>query len=136
MTRILPRSEWHRLDADGRTLFETLPPECVSVVVVEEGGEIVGEMGVMRAAHFEGVRIAPEWRGNAGVTRALLRAAWEQASEWSGDWFLAHAENGRVGGLLERLGGRQIPVRTYMMPSRFPMEETCHPRFGSLPLLV
>jgi hypothetical protein len=123
------------MDAAGRALFETLPPDCVSVVVVEEGGEIVGEMGVMRAAHFEGVRIAPEWRGNAGVTRALLRAAWEQAAEWSGDWFLAHAEDGRVGGLLERLGGRQIPVLTYMMPAQF-QEETCRQQSGCpLPLV-
>ena len=121
--RILPREEWHRLDAEAVALFETMNPEDVAVVVVEEGDAIVARLGVLRVPHLESLWVAPQKVGNAGVARALIRCAGEKAAEWSPNWAAAYADRDDIRALLVRLGGRYVPVDTYVIPLRREEEE-------------
>ena len=122
--RVLPREEWGRLEDAG--LFTTLRPEDVAVVVVEDEGEIVASLGVLRAPMFEGLRMAPGRASHAGVGRMLLRKALDVASEWSPHWTIAHAsidEDG-VRSMLERIG-QWLPVHTFMIPHERAEDAVC-----------
>ena len=122
--RILPPEEWHRLDDETREFYETMAPEDVAVVVVEMDGAIVARLAVLRVPHWESFWMAPEKAGNAGVTRALLRAATEQARKWAPNWIVANAEPGPMTDTLKRLGAQWLPVHTFMLPlQRAEMEE-------------
>lgn len=125
--RILPREEWGRLPDDAVALYNTLRPEDVAVLVVEDAGEIVARMAVMRAIHWESFWMAPDAVGNAGITRALLRAAGQKASEW-GKWLYANAsvDDDGVRQALERLGGQWMPMHTFLLfPQRIESEDVC-----------
>lgn len=124
--RTLPREEWHRLDAETRAFVETLDPEDVALVVVERDGAIVARLAVLRIPQWESFWIAPEAKGNAGITRALLRHATEKAREWAPHWIIAQADCDDTRLTLQRLGGHLLPVDTFMLPlQRVEMEETC-----------
>lgn len=112
--RVLPREEWHRLDADLRALFESLDPADAKVVVIERDGEIVARQGLMRVVHMEGFQIAPGTKGNAGITRALMRAVAEEASEWARGWVVANAADDPTRRTLERMGATRVPVDSYV----------------------
>lgn len=122
--RILPPEEWDRLPEDVALFCTTLRPEDVAAVVVEDEGVIVARMLVMRAPHWEAFWMADEAAGNAGITRALLRAATEKAREWGSTWIMANAAPGPMAKTLERLGGEWLPVHTFMLPTK--EGETCH----------
>ena len=126
--RILPREEWGRLDEETAAFFDTMHPDDVAVVVVEDGGEIVARLAVLRVPHFESFWMAPEKAGNAGVTRALLAAAADQAREWAKSWIYANADNDATCKTVERLGGQFMPMHTYLLPlHRIKTEESaCH----------
>lgn len=116
------------MPADAVALFETLNPEDVAVVVVEDGGEIVAQVGVVRAAMLEYLRVSPAAFGNAGIARMLMRGAAEAAAAWTPHWAIAHAAIGGDGirEMLERIGGQWLPVHTFMLPLRRVEEEaTC-----------
>lgn len=117
--RVLPASEYARLERTGMPLFPGVRPEDVDVVVVEDGEKVVACMTVLRATHFEGAWIDPEHR-NAGVTRALLGLATALAECRGSQWVFAGAENGdeRMRGILARLGGTRAPMDTYVLPLR------------------
>ena len=125
--RILPREEWTRLDAECSDFCETVAPEDVAVVVVEEGGAIVARMVVLRRPQLEGFWMRPDKIGNAGITRALLRAAFAKAGEWAPHWVVANADtSGPMQKTLERLGGQWMPVHTFMVPlQRVEMGDSC-----------
>ena len=128
MTRTLPREEWHRLPQETQDFLHTMNPEDVAVKVVEEGGEIVARMTVMRVPHWESFWMAPERLGNAGVTRALLIAAREQARQWAPYWFYANADSDATMKTMERLGGVWMAMHTYLVPfQRLDMEEAACP---------
>ena len=115
MTRVLPREEWHRLGEERAAFYSSVNPEDVRVLVVEEGGDIVATMAVMRMTHLECFWMAPDKAGNAGVTRALLRGAFEAASGFAPHWILANSDSERTNDTLRRLGGEFLPVHTFMM---------------------
>jgi hypothetical protein len=128
-TRILPPDEWHRIeDEEAIALLETLDPDDVAVVVVEDAGAIVARMTVLRVPWFESFWMAPEKAGNAGVTRALLSAAADQARQWAPCWVFAAADCDATSKTLARLGGRELSVSTFMLPlRRVEMEEVACP---------
>jgi len=119
--RILPREEWGRLNGEA-AFYETLNPEDVAVVVVEDGGAIVARMAVLRVPHFESFWMAPEKIGNAGITRALLRAAKAKAAEWAPCWIMANAGDDAMCKTMERLGWKWLPIHTFMLSLR---DEIC-----------
>lgn len=126
--RQLPPEEWFRLPPDVRTFCGTLRPEDVAPIVVEDEGVIVGRVLLMRAPHMEAWWVAPEKYGNAGVTRALLRAGFAKGREWGSSWVMANAEPGPMSETLSRLCGDWLPVHTFMLPNRLefkPWADTC-----------
>lgn len=126
MTRELPKAEWHRLDDESRTFFETVHEQDIAVFVAERDGEIVGHMAVIRAPFFERWWVAPAQFGNAGVTRGLLRAGTEKARDWAPNWVIAHG-NEQMVETLKRLGGDWLPVHTAMVPLHA-KEAECRPQ--------
>jgi len=110
------------LDEESKVFFETVHPEDVAVLVAEIDGEIVGHMAVIRAPFFERWHVAPEYFGNAGVTRGLLRAGTLKAREWAPKWVMAHGDE-KMAETLIRLGGRFLPIHTFMMGLR--EEDSC-----------
>jgi ribosomal protein S18 acetylase RimI-like enzyme len=115
--RILPRSEWSKLAVSGIAPMEqTLRPEDVQMVVIEDEGRIVATMGVFRVTHFEGLWIDPEYRGNAGLGRRLIKMAITAARKWAGNWVWGASETSHMDDVLSRLGGACVPVKTYIIP--------------------
>lgn len=111
--RVLPPEEWHRLGDQRAAFYSSVNPEDVRVLVVEEGEEIVATMAVLRIPHLECFWMAPDKAGNAGVTRALLRAAFREARDYSPNWFVANSDCEETNETLCRLGGEFLPIHTY-----------------------
>ena len=112
--RILPREEWGRLSSGNGLVADFVAPEDMRVVVVEEDGQILGSMAIIRVTHLENV-----WFSDAagiGVRRRLLSAARDAAKEWAHSWVMASIGDDRTGAIVERLGGIQVPVDTWLMP--------------------
>lgn len=97
-SRVLPPSEWPRLSG---TLLErvwpSLDPATSRVVVVEQGGVIVGTAALFQEWHFEGAWIAPERRADVSVGRHLLRAARHVVGEVGATevWMMATDDAGK-----------------------------------------
>lgn len=76
-TRVLPPEEWHRLQGLGHFASCALPdPEHSAIVVVEDGGRIIGTQIILNLVHLEGVWIDPEYRHKPGVVRGLVEETW------------------------------------------------------------
>jgi ribosomal protein S18 acetylase RimI-like enzyme len=119
--RILPIEEWGKLDASAGlpTLLAHCEPQNTAVIVVEDGaGIIVACIATLRVTHFEGLWISPEYRGNPGVFRALIREAYAIPRSRRESWVIGGAEDGdeRMGDLCRRLGGHPLPVEFFAMP--------------------
>lgn len=115
--RILPKEEWSRLSITGiAPIQETLRPEDVQVIVVEDGDRIVASMGAFRVTHFESLWIDPEYRGNAGLGRRLLKAGITAARKWTDKWVWGASDTPHMNDVILRLGGKRIPIETYMIP--------------------
>lgn len=130
--RVLPVEEWDRLPEDVRAFCGTLREKDVAPIVAEVDGVIVGRVLMLRAPHMEAWDVAPEYHGNAGVTRGLLRTAFTMAQAWGSSWVMANAEPGPMSDTLERLSGKWLPVHTFMLPAELTFaEEACPATFQS-----
>lgn len=115
--RVLPFEEWGRLgESELSVLLPLLRPQDVEVVVVEDAGRIVATWAVLRVTHLEGLWIAPEYRGNVGVVRRLMRATITAARRWAAGWVLTGANNGHVRDLLARTGATKLDMDAWVMP--------------------
>jgi len=94
-----------------------LPPHLVHTVVAEEGAEVVATMSVLQVPYIESAWLAREHR-NAGVVRAVVRAAWDIAGEEGARWGFSAAADDGMARILTRLGGTELPVRLFMVPFR------------------
>jgi GNAT superfamily N-acetyltransferase len=113
--RILTVDEWGKLDQTQLpALLPFVSPENIAIVVVEDEGEVVASMAVLRATHFEGAWIKPTHR-NAGVTRALLRHATALARVRGEHWVFGGSADERMTHLMEKLGGQQVPMELYAL---------------------
>jgi hypothetical protein len=114
--RILRPEEWDRLkDTDLPPLLPYLSPESAAMVVVEDGENIVASLAVLSATHFEGLWIDPAWRGNAGVSRPLLRLAIALAQARGERWAFGGASDDQMRRLLGKLGGVHVPMDLYAL---------------------
>lgn len=110
--RILGADQWEAGLA-GTELPPLLPhvhPDNAAMVIVENGNQVVASMAVLRVSHFEGAWIAPEWRGNAAVVRALLRHSCAVANARGDSFVLAGAADEPVRALLGKMGGAKLPM--------------------------
>lgn len=114
--RILPREEWSKLAVSGiAPMEETLRPEDVQMVVIEDGGRIVATMGVFRVTHFEGLWIDPEYRGNAGLGRRLIKMGITAARKWADNWVWGASDTDHMADIIGRIGGKPLPIQSHLI---------------------
>lgn len=118
--RILGPHEWPKLEGhDLSTVLNFCEPWNVAVAVVEdESGKIVACLAAVRVTHLEGTWIDPEYRGNAGVLRALLRQASNDPKARGEKWAFCGTDgvSEKIEDYIGRLGGVQLPGRFYVLP--------------------
>jgi hypothetical protein len=114
--RVLPKEEWGKLSVTGIAPIETtLRPEDVQIVVVEDGDRIVASMGTFRVTHFEGLWIDPEYRGNAGLGRRLMKAGIQAAKKWTDRWVWGASDTHHMNDIIRRVGGVKLPIETFII---------------------
>lgn len=121
----LPQSEWPRLTGVGTVDGEDLGkiaaacPADARLVVVEDGGLIVGSWAVMPYVHVEGLWIHPLYRKQGSVGRRLLTGMRQIAARWGVRAVLTGCSSDEVRLLLEKVGGVKLPDH-YVFPLIFP----------------
>ena len=119
--RVLDPAEWQRMidlkDSDYRSmefpqLVPYLRPEDASICVVEDRGEIVASLGVLRVPYLEGLWIS---RDHRHATKALIDLAFPIARSMGSGWAFGGAHNDQVRKLFERLGGVRLPFDPYAL---------------------
>jgi hypothetical protein len=116
--RILGFEEWDRLQPETSPENPLIPgtsPHNMAVVVVEDDGKIIGSLSVLRASHFEGLWVAPKYRGNAGIMRSLIRQGTALARVRGESWVFGGAADYRMRDFITRLGGIKVPMDLYIM---------------------
>jgi len=110
-TRILPASEWHRLNGmDLEEPLSMIDPSHVDVVVVEDdGGTIVAHWMLVSMLHVEGLWIAPESRKRGSVARRLLHGMSETVAARGASSVLTGAVSDEVKELLDHAGAKALP---------------------------
>lgn len=115
-TRVLLSDEWARLNETGAVFYAGLVPDRDAwVVVTEDQGKIIGAMTVFKGMHYEGMWTDPE-RRNPGVIRSLLRCAGNIAKYDEQRIVFATADDDKMSGIMERLGGKLVPSKTFVLP--------------------
>lgn len=115
--RILPPEEYAKLKAltGLEQIATTLRPEDCQVIVVEDGERVVATMGVFRVTHFESLWIDPEYRGNAGLGRRLIKAGIEAARKWTDRWVWGASDTDHMNDIISRIGGKPLPIQTHII---------------------
>lgn len=114
-SRILPAEEWDRIKQTPVMLFPYTDPSKMDVVVVEDEGEIVACMMVLKATHLEGLWVAPERRKKAGVVRALMRQVVALLNVRGEKWVFGGAEHDQMRGFIQRHNGIPVPMDLYAL---------------------
>lgn len=117
--RILRPEEWERIKSPGLpALLPYVEPQNIAIMAVENGDGIAASVCALRVTHFEGLWIDPEYRGNAGVFRSLIRQAYAVPRVRGERWVFGGAEDGdeRMASVCGRLGGKALPLKFYAMP--------------------
>lgn len=115
-SRILPPSEYDRLADTYLAPLRGCFPAQTSVIVVEDGAQIVGTWALMLVPHVEGVWVHPAHAGKAAVVRHLVTAMRREARAWGVSRLVTAAVDDRVRDLLAHLGAEQLPGDHYVWP--------------------
>lgn len=110
-TRILPRDEWGRV-AKSNLLPLLASAESADVHVIEDGPRIVACFAEVRVTLLEGLWIDPEYRGNAGVCRRLVRTA--RAIVERCGWTVSGVATDCMRDVMRRLGAVRMERDTYV----------------------
>lgn len=115
--RVLPVEEWPRLDAAGaETVWRLLDPARAQILVVEDGGAIVGTVTLLPVIHAECLWIAPSHRRAGGVMRRLLRGLWPSAAALGVKALWAGSITPAMDDVLRRIGASVVPGRSFVFP--------------------
>ncbi len=113
-TRILPESEWTRLEGHDALGGHPLPPAGSTLfVVAEDGDQIVGVWALVTVLHLEPVWLAPSVRGGM-VIRRMWRRVTAALAERGVRVAFAFADRDDIRGYLERLGLSRLPFTTFL----------------------
>lgn len=114
---MLPPSEWPRLaGTEAETVWPLLTPERTSVVVVEQGDQVVGCHVLVWVLHCECVWIHPAHRGKGSVARRLWAAVERTARDvWRSRTVLTTVTTESVRRLVAHLGGVPVPGDQYVI---------------------
>ena len=117
IARVLPPEDWSLLDeAHPAQIAQALPNGAAAVVVVEDGGKIVGTLTVAQITHLEGLWIAPEFRGNPRLSMALVEAAFAEVRKTGALWAWGASDTEHMSDIIGRVGGKEIPVKSFIIP--------------------
>jgi ribosomal protein S18 acetylase RimI-like enzyme len=115
-TRLLPFTEWHRLvGTELATVYPHLDPASASIVVVEDGEQIVGCWARFSVTHLEGVYIAPAYRRSGSVARRLLGAMRSHLVERGIKAAMTSALSDDVATLAQRIGAQPMPGQHFLL---------------------
>jgi ribosomal protein S18 acetylase RimI-like enzyme len=117
----LPQAEWGRLagtELDHLTgLVDAGPLDGIIVFIVQdEAQRILACWSRLRAEHVEGLWIAPDYRGHAGVGRALFSAMIESLRADGITGVLTSSVSEEIDQMLEKLGAKEVPGRLWSVP--------------------
>ena len=117
-TVFLGPDDWDRVPEASETLSIVDPHNVVVVAVENDEGEVVASVCILKTTHFEGLWIKPEYRGNAGVFRALIRQAYAIPRLTHERFALATPKVGDsvMRELCHKLHGQQLPYELYALP--------------------
>jgi hypothetical protein len=119
IARILPASEWSRLDTLGMAdVWPTWNPEDVRVCVVEnDDGLILDHWIAIRFWHVEGLQVHhPQafrrlWRLMADTLHSLgVSVVWTGATK----------DDAIIPGIVTRMGGKEVPITNFVVPVSMP----------------
>lgn len=118
IVRVLPREEWGRLD--GTDIAVAIPyhnADDITVIVVENDGQIVGTWAVLRVVQLEGVWIHPDHRKRGRVAAKLLKKTFEVAQDLAPFMAFTGSVSDDVTRLLEKhLDARELKQKTFVVP--------------------
>lgn len=116
-TRILPPSEWARLEGtEAESVWPVLNPETTSIVVVEQDGQIIGCHVLYYVLHADGLWIHPDHRGKSSVGRRLWAGVRGMVRASGVTGLVTSAMDERVCGLLEHVGAVPLPGQHFVIP--------------------
>lgn len=110
-TRILPPQEWPRLASTLlASVWQSMNPAFCEVIVVEDGGEIVGSVALMNVLHAECISSD----GRVSVTRALWDALGARVRQTGGTAVWAAAIDAPMDRILAR-HAEPIPGQHFLL---------------------
>lgn len=117
-TRILPPEEWSSLAGTEleRVATEVMNRDGVSVIVVEDEGEIIGCWALMTVAHVEGLWIAPTHRRRGGVFRKLWRAMCQLTLDRGIGSVFTHGATADMRTWIQAFGGERMTGEGFVLP--------------------
>jgi len=86
------------------------------VAVEADDGTLLGCWGLTPVLHAEGVWVCEAERKRGQVQRRLLHGMRELVAEAGATGVWTGAEDENVAALIERLGGKAIPFRSFFLP--------------------
>jgi hypothetical protein len=114
-TRVLPVSEWPKLDATYLApVWRAVDPAYFSVLVVEDGDQIVGTWARQLMVHVEGLWIHEDHRLSGDVFRALEVGMADLLHQIGASTALTEAGSDQIARFLVRRDA--VPVPTYRIP--------------------
>lgn len=114
---MLPPEEWPRLaGTEAERVWPLLDPAQAQVLVVEQGGAIVGVWVLMRLVHAECVWIAPAHRGRGSVAKRLVSFMRDRARAWGARTVIGSATRDEVATLIGKLHGQPLPGQMFVIP--------------------
>lgn len=116
-TRILPPADWPLLEGtELETVYPCLDPQTAKVIVVEDGALIVGCWALLPILHAECIWIHPDYRKRLKSPAVkLLRGMKETARASGAKAVITAALTDDVVGLIEHVGGVELPGRHFVM---------------------
>lgn len=115
-SRILPPEEWSKLEGtEAGPLWPHLDPSRTTVLVVEDGGVIVGTWLLLNVVHAECLWIAPAYRGRTSVARRLWTGMRRAAQAMKVPVVATAALTDDVRALLDHVGATKVPGDHYAM---------------------
>lgn len=115
-TRVLPQAEWPRLvGTELEGVWPHLDPTRGEIIVVEWEGEIVACWAKLQVIHLEGLWIAPAQRLRTSVARRLWQAMRQAVQSDGATTAVTSAIDPTVRGLIEHVGGVQLPGEHFVM---------------------
>lgn len=115
ITRLLPRSEWHRLEGTELASVYPVLPSGSEVVIVEDADQLIACWALLPIVHCEGVWIHPDHRGKGSVARRLLKGMRETARRMGARAVNTAACSNEVATMLDKLGAVKLDGAHYAL---------------------